>query len=112
MSKIKGISVVLYDKVRTGTDPFGKPIFEESPVTVSNVLPSPATSDDVATEQSLSGRKVEYILGIPKGDTHDWREKKVSFFGQTFKTFGLPTEGIEENTPLLWNKKVKVERYE
>ena len=43
---------------------------------------------------------------------HDWTDTKVEFFGKTWKTVGEPVEGIEENIPLRWNKKVVVERYE
>lgn len=109
---IKGIQVILYDKVQTGEDPYHRPVYEEIPVTVENVLVAPASSDDVVTSLNLTGKKAVYSLGIPKGDTHIWEDKKVSFFGRMWRVFGIPTEGIEENTPLDWNKKVMVERYE
>lgn len=38
--------------------------------------------------------------------------KTVEFWGKKWKTFGLVSETIEELTPLSWNKKVMVERYE
>ena len=48
----------------------------------------------------------------PKGDDHVWTDRTVEFFGETFRTIGNPTQGIDELIPLDWNKKVKVERYE
>lgn len=111
-ARIKGISIVLYEQLFSHKDEFNKDIYEQQPVTVDNVLVSPTSSEDAAEEMNLSGRKAVYTLAIPKGDTHDWENKKVEFFGQMFRTIGIPTEGIEELTPLDWNKKVKVERYE
>lgn len=102
----------MIDKVKTGDDPFGNPIFEDRPIDVDNVLISPTSSDDVVNQMSLTGRKAVYTLAIPKGDAHDWENKEVLFFDQRWRTFGIPLEGIEDLIPLDWNKKVMVERYE
>lgn len=112
MTMIKGITVTLYEETETGRDGFGQPVFEETPVEVENVLVTPTSSEDLITDQDLYGRKSVYTLAIPKGDTHDWRNKKVEFFGQTFLTFDAPVMGIDHLIPLDWNAKVKVERYE
>lgn len=110
---IKGITITLYDRTQTGTDPFNKPIYTETAVTVDNVLVSPMSSTEQLEAYTLTGRKATYQLGIPKGDTHDWTAgKKVNFFGSDWRIIGIPTEGIEEMIPLSWNKKVQVERYE
>ena len=112
MGKIKGITVVLYEKARTGTDPFNKPIYSETPVSVDNVLVGEPTTNEITDSISLYGRKAQYTLAIPKGDTHNWENAKIKFFGQTWQSFGIPVQGIEENIPLSWNKKVWVARYE
>ena len=112
MRKIHGVPVILMTTVQEGTDPFGQPIEREVEVIVDNVIISPASSDDIISQQNLHGKKAVYTLGIPKGDTHDWENKQVKFFGRTFKTFGIPTEGIESMIPLEWNKKVMVEANE
>lgn len=109
---IEGITITLIDKREAGKDPFGKPIYEEVPVIVDNVLVSPTSSDDIVNQLNLTGKKAVYTLAIPKGDDHDWRDKEVKFFGQTWQTFGEPLEGINDLIPLDWNKKVMVERYE
>ena len=109
---MKGIPITLYNKKEIGRDEFNKPIYDEVPETVRNVLIEAINSTEVLEMLSLTGRKAVYRLGIPKGDTHDWNDKKVSFFGQDFRTIGIPVEGIEEMIPLEWNKKVTVERYE
>jgi len=59
----------------------------------------------------LYGKKIEYVLGIPKGDTHNWINAKVKIFGDVFQTIGYPQTGIQENIPLKWGSNVKVERY-
>lgn len=111
MAKIKGITIILVDKVKTGTDPFGTPIYEDQDIEVENVLVSPTSSDDIVNQMTLTGKKAVYTLGIPKGDMHVWEDKEVKFFGERWRTFGFPTEGIEDLIPLDWNKKVMVERY-
>lgn len=111
MGMIKGITVTLIDNLETGKDPFGNPIYEDKEIEVNNVLVSPTLSDDIVNQLTLTGKKAIYTLAIPKEDTHDWENKKVRFFGKTWRTFGEPLEGIEELIPLDWNKKVMVEHY-
>lgn len=108
---LKGITVVLYEKIEIGRDAFDAPIYEEKQVEVENVLVSPANTTDIVDQLQLYGKKAIYMLAIPKGDTHDWMDTKVEFFGAVWKTFGFPTEGIDHLIPLAWNKKVMVERY-
>lgn len=112
MAMIRGIPVTLYERTQTGIDAANRPIYEETPVTVENVLVGVPTSDDVVNEINLSGKRIAYTLGIPKGDTHDWTDKTVEFWGRKFRTIGIPTQGIDENIPLDWNMKVQVEAYE
>ena len=112
MARIKGITVTLLNRVEVGKDPIGEPIYEDKPIEVENVLVAPSSSDDIANNLELYGKKAVYTLAIPKGDTNNWVDAKVKFFGETWRTFGLPLEGIEHLLPLDWNKKVQVERYE
>lgn len=108
---ISGETVRLKTKVQTGTDEFKRPIYEESFVNVENVLVGVPSSEDVVNELNLSGKKIAYTLGIPKGDTHSWVDTEVEIWGELYRTIGYPTQGIDENIPLSWNKKVQVERY-
>lgn len=109
---IKGITVTLYNRTQTGTDDFNAPVYAEAAEAVPNVLVTPTASEEVVSEIQLYGRRSVYELCIPKGDAHDWENRRVSFFGRDFRTFGPVTEYIEANVPLMWNKKVKVEAYE
>ena len=109
---LKGIDITLYSKTQTGEDRFHDPIYEETPVTVHNVLVGEPSAEEITTELQLTGRRLAYTLAIPKGDTHDWTDAKVEFFGQTFRTCGGVVQGIESMIPLRWNKKVQVERFE
>lgn len=111
MGKIKGITIILVEKKDIGKDPFKNPIYEDVELEIENVLVSPTSSDDMVNQLNLTGKKAVYTLGIPKGDTHNWENKEVKFFGQRWRTFGIPLEGIEKLIPLDWNKKVMVERY-
>lgn len=110
-SLINGISVVLYEKVHNGTDAFNSPVFKETPVTIDNVLISPVSDTDIVSDLQLWGKRAEYELSIPKGDTHNWEDAQVDFFGESWRTFGFPKEYIEDMVPLDWNRKVRVERY-
>ena len=111
MARIKGIPVTLINKIETGKDPFGNPIYEDAEILVDNVLISPTSSDDIVNQLNLTGKKAVYTLAIPKGDTNVWEDKEVRFFGERWRVFGMATQGIEELIPLDWNKKVMVERY-
>lgn len=108
-----GITVTLYERTQSGTDPLNHPIYTTTPTDVDNVLVAPIGDTEILEIYNLTGRRAEYQLGIPKGDTHRWESgSKVSFFGKDWRIIGFPTEGIEKLIPLSWNKKVRVERYE
>lgn len=109
---IKGITVTLINKQEVGRDPFNKPIYEDVEIEVDNVLVSPTSTDDVVNQLNITGKKAVYTLAIPKGDTNNWEDAEVIFFGKRWRTFGIPTEGIDHLIPLDWNKKVMVEHYD
>ncbi|WP_161979812.1 hypothetical protein [Streptococcus sp. S784/96/1] len=112
MGRLRGISVTLIGETVNGKDPFGASITTDVDIIVDNVLVAPASTEDVTNQLSLTGKKVSYTLAIPKGDVNDWGDKEVHFFGQRWRTVGVPLEGIDALIPLDWNKKVMVERYE
>lgn len=109
---IKGIPVTLYERTPAGRDAFGAPLYEEQPVTVDNVLVCPAAQDDIVDGAGLEGRRAEYSLCLPRHDTHAWEGCRVDFFGQSWRVFGPALEYIGDLTPLDWNRRVRVERYE
>ena len=108
---MKGTTVQLVVKTQTGTDPFGEPSYSEELIEVNDVLIGQPSTDDVTNSLNLYGKKIEYVLGIPKGDTHDWVNADVIFWGERFRTVGYPQTGEQENIPLRWGQNVKVERY-
>lgn len=113
---MRGITVTLYEQTQTGEDAFGVPIMEENSVEVHDVLVGEPTTDDIETSTALYQKTIKYMLGIPKGDTHDWKNKKVSWvdaYGiiHVCKTFGFPITGIEKNIPTRWHMKVRCEDY-
>ena len=112
MARIKGITVTLINKIETGKDPLGAPIYEDKEIEVDNVLVSPTSTDDIVNQLTLTGKKAVYTLAIPKGDTNVWEGQEVRFFNKRWRDFGAELQGIDELIPLDWNKKVMVERYE
>ncbi len=105
-----GATVVLHVRTQTGLDSFNAPIFSETTETVDNVLIGQPTTEEIDSTLSLYGKKIEYMLGIPKGDEHDWEDTIVEFWGKRYRTFGMTIQGIEANIPTPWHKKVRVER--
>lgn len=111
---LKGIPILLHQKTQTSAgDPFNRPNYTDSVVTIDNCLVAPLSEGDnsITTELNLNGKHGLYQIAVPKGDTHVWEDQIVEFFGHQWKVIGFPTEGIEDLIPLSWNKKVVVERY-
>lgn len=107
---MKSITVQLAVKTKTGTDPFGAPIETEKLVDIPGCLVGQPTSDDISQALEMYGKRIAYVVGIPKGDTHKWADTDVIIWGDRYRTIGYPMTGIQENIPLSWGKNVKVER--
>ena len=117
--RLHGVTIQIVVRAETGTDIFGHPIYAETTEDVENVLigsPSFITaSKEVIEALNLDGRKVDYWLGIPKGDTHDWEGATVILpapFSGRYKTIYFPVTGIQDMIPLQWGMNVAVERYD
>lgn len=108
--RIHGITVTLFEKTQVGVDEFNRPVYDDVPAEVENVLVGEPSSQEILDTLNLTGKRIAYTLGIPKDDAHEWENQKVSFWGETFRTVGAPVRGIEELIPLEWNMKVHVER--
>lgn len=109
---IQGTTVTLYEQQLSGVDALNNPVYTPVPVTVAHVLVARPTTDDIAQSLQLYGKRAEYVLGLPKGDSHDWEGAEVDIFGQRYRAFGEVLEGIEANVPGPWHKQVRVARYE
>lgn len=109
---MKGESVVLISKTKTGVDPFGNDTYAEEEIIVNDVLIGTPNTDDEAFTTNIEGKKLTFVLGIPKGDTHNWKDTIVKIRGEKYKTYGFPLTQTAENVPGRWNTQVKVERYE
>lgn len=114
---LRGLPVILYDKRQTGTDELNRPMYEETQTYVDNVLIGQPSDDEVVQTQNLTGKRIVYTLGIPKGDTNEWEDKKIELIPPfpcpgVYHSIGPVTAGIEELVPGPWNKKVKIERYD
>lgn len=110
--RLKGITIKLIEKEKTGVDEFGHALYEENECFVDDVLVAPEQASELVADTNVNVSKTIYNLAIPKGDSHNWKNADVKFFGKKWHVIGLPIEGIEEMIPLKWNKKVTVELYE
>lgn len=110
MTRIKGTTVYLIDKVPSGKDPFGGVVYQKQKVAIHNVLIAPISTEEMLNDYTINGYKATYQLAIPKGDTHDWRGREVEFFNRKWRVVGDVLEGIESLIPLDWNRRIKVEQ--
>ena len=108
---LKGTDVLLTVRTQSGTDAANRPTYTDSQVTVKNVLIGQPETEEIVNEVNLSGKRIAYVLGIPKGDTHDWTDTFVTFWGMKFRTIGIPMTAEQANVPLQWGQKVRVEYY-
>ena len=109
---IKGETVILLERNKVETDPFGADVYEEVETVVKNVVVGSPSTESAVEELNLSGKRIAFVLGIPKGDKHDWKDKNVLIRGEKYRTFGFPLTQTEANVPGRWNTQVKVEMYE
>lgn len=107
---IKTMTVQLVKKIQSGTDPFGAPIETEEIIDVAGCLVGQPSTDDITQALEMYGKKIAYVVGVPKGDTNEWVDTDVIIWGERFRTIGYPETGIQDNIPLFWGKNVKVER--
>lgn len=108
---MKGTTIQLVVGTVTSYDPFGNPVETEQLIDVYDVLVGQPSTDDITSSIQLYGKRIDYVLGIPKGDKNDWTDATVYIWGEKFRTIGYPMTGEQENIPLRWGKNVKVERY-
>ena len=114
---MRGITVTLTVKTAASTDAFGAPIYTETTKTVDNVLVGEPSTDDITSSTDLYGKRIDYMLGIPKGDSNTWENTTVSWtdaYGRTItcETFGFPITGVEHLIPTPWHMKVRCHRIE
>ena len=108
---MKGTTVKVLQKTVISQNAMHEDIVTETWIDVPDVLVGQPTTDDITSTLQLYGKRIEYVLGIPKGDTNDWTDTEVEIWGEKYKTIGYPMTGESENIPLRWGKNVKVERY-
>lgn len=108
---IKGETVVLVQKTMTGKDAFNVPIYSESQVSVDDVIIGTPSTEQAINELNLHGKRIAFVLGIPKGDTHNWVDTDVYIRNVRFHTYGFPLTQTDDNVPGAWNTQVKVELY-
>lgn len=114
---MRGLAVTLTDRVLSGWSTGGDPLWSETKIVVDNVLVGEPSPEEVAASTGVPGRRLSYILGIPKGDTTDWKARDVSWAGPDgrpihARTFGDPVSGVEHLIPTPWHRKVRCYRYD
>lgn len=111
MALLRGQTITLHNLTQTGVDALNAPVCTETLEYVEDILVCPASTEAVSEGLELYGKHAVYELMIPKGDTHKWEDREVSFFGQRWRTFGFALQYPEYLTPGPWDRKIRVERY-
>jgi hypothetical protein len=111
---LKGTDIYLVKETITGYDDFNQPIVSPEEIKIEDCLVGQPTTDDITTTTDLYGKKIAYVIGIPKSCPYGaeyFTDAIIKFNGDTYKTIGKPLCGIPENIPLRWAFNVKVECY-
>lgn len=106
--KLKGVTVTLIRR-DFALDGFNYPTWTETREEVANVLIGEPTQSESENSAGVKEARAQYTLAIPKGDTHDWQDCVVEFWGKRWRQTGQPVQGIENLIPLSWNQKITVE---
>ena len=112
MGMIKRISIKLHEKKEVNRDAFEHPVYKEEVSVIEDVLVAPVSTTEAIDIQNLTGKKAIYNIAIPKGDTHNWKDNRIEFFGDSWQIIGPVKRGIEENIPGKWHDIWTVARYE
>jgi hypothetical protein len=109
---IKGETVTVLIRTKTGTDDFNADVCTEAPVDVANVLVSPAyprSVDYIAASNRPENTKVVFSLHFPKtfNDALDGLEIVVR--GERCRVVGSPRPYTTDNVPGDWWLPVEVE---
>lgn len=95
-----------------GTDAFHRPITTKVWEEVKGCVVGSPSSDDVTNELNLSGKRIAYVILIPKGDTHTWEGTEVEIGGEVYKTIGKPVRSFADLPRIPCDQRISVERYE
>ena len=106
--RLHGITVTLITRTAE-LDEFNHPTWQETREEVENVLVGEPVQSETSSNFDVKQARAAYTLGIPKGDTHDWQDAIVEFWGKRWRQYGQIIQGIDDLVPLDWNKKVTVE---
>jgi hypothetical protein len=101
-----GESVTVHDRVQSGTDRYGKPVWTDSDQVVSNVLVAIGSSKNVSDSNRPAGVVVAYTLYFPKSYTGELTWKDVTVRGHRCNVIGNPDRWAD--SPNEWNMEVEV----
>lgn len=107
---MRGETVVVKRRMRSGTGPGNTPIYEDVETPVDNVLIAPGARQDVVDSNRPDGTEVAWNLSFPKTFTGSLRNAKISVYGEDFEVIGDPRPYPNHLTPTAWNLPVEVRR--
>lgn len=110
---MKGETVIVHRRVRTGTGPGNTPLYEDLEESVDDVLVAPGPRQDVIESNRPDGVEISWNLHFPKTFTGSLRGARISVRGEMpAPVIGDPKPYTAANTPTRWHMPVEVQYVE
>lgn len=106
---IRGETVWVLDRSRTGVDAHGNALYESKRVEVEDVLVCPRPPREAPEDNRPNGAVVAFTLHFPKSYDGDLYGKSVEVRGRTCRVLGRPMRYASGNVPGRWNMAVEAE---
>lgn len=101
--------VYIENKVQTGEDAHGNPIYEDAtPRMVENVLIAVGATSNINDSNRPNGASVAYTLYFPKTFNESLRGKRIRVGGDWFDVIGDPRPWTNPAPPTPWHMEVEV----
>lgn len=108
MRLIKGTSVTVSRRERTGTDRYNSPVYETVEERVDGVLPQPGGSSDLDASRP-EGVRVAMTFHFPKSYAKSLKGCAVAYAGREYRVIGDPQPFLGADTPGEWDRAVECE---
>ncbi len=106
---MRGETVRVVGRKKTGTDAHGNAVYESERADVADVLVSPGATGALPGANRPDGAEVAFTLYFPKSYEGDLYGKGVEVRGKPFKVIGRPQRYSDESAPGKWNMVAEVE---
>lgn len=108
MRLVRGTTVTVSRRVRTGTDRYNRATYGTEASEVGDVLPQPGAATDLDASRP-EGVRVAMTFHWPRTDHRSLRGATVTHAGRAYRVIGDPQPYLGENVPGPWDRAVECE---